>query len=280
MVRRRVSRPVRYVLLYSVLIISVVSITFPLAWIISTSLKTPGETTRIPPTWIPLKPTVQAYIQVWRVHPFGRYILNSTVVATATTLLCTILSVLAGYGFSRFRFAGEKVAYLGILSTQMFPEVLLVVPYFVMMRKANLVNSYPSLIFAYTSFALPFCIWMTRGFFDSVPREVDQAALIDGCSRLSALVYVVIPLAIPGTVATMVFSFLLSWNHFLFALCLTNTPDMFPLSVGIASFMGQYLSSWDQLMAAATIAIVPVIVVYSCLERYLVEGLTAGAIKG
>ena len=167
-----------------------------------------------------------------------------------------------------------------ILMTQMFPGILLVIPYFSLMGAAGLLNTYPALVIAYTSFSLPFCTWMLKGFFDSIPPELDEAAMIDGCSRTSAFLRVILPLSAPGLVATAIFSFLVAWNEFLFAVVLTSTPGMYLVTVGIASNIGQFRIQWNDLMAASVLATLPTIILYAFLERYLVQGLTAGAVKG
>ena len=188
--------------------------------------------------------------------------------------------MLAAYGFSRFRFRGNRPLMFLFLVTQMVPAILLLLPYFVTMRVLGLLDSYVGLVLAYSSFALPFCTWMLKGFFDSIPREIDEAAMIDGASRLQALLRVVVPLALPGMAATGLFAFLVSWNHYLFALGLATSPQMYTLPVGIALSIGEFRIAWPDLMAGAAIASVPTILVYSFLERYFVQGLTAGAVKG
>jgi ABC-type glycerol-3-phosphate transport system permease component len=167
-----------------------------------------------------------------------------------------------------------------ILLSQLFPGVLLVIPYFMMASAWGLYNTYAGLILAYVSFALPFCVWMLKGFFDSIPRELDEAALVDGCSRFRAFLRVVLPGAAPGIGATALFAFFLAWTEFLFALCLTSSQSMFPVTVGIASNIGQYRILWNELMASALLSSLPAIVVFFALERHLVAGLTSGAVKG
>jgi len=162
----------------------------------------------------------------------------------------------------------------------MFPGVLLVIPYFLLASRLELFNTYPALFIAYTSFALPFSMWMLKGFMDSIPTDLDEAAMIDGCGRLGAFLRVVLPLALPGVAATALFSFLVAWNEFLFAVALTSKPDMYLVTVGIASNIGQFRVQWNDLMASAVLASIPTIVLYVFLERYLVQGLTAGAVKG
>lgn len=253
---------------------------FPIFWMVSTSFKTDVEIVRFPPTLLPEAPTTAAYVKIWQLKGFPRFFWNSAVVSTVSTAASVLLAVLAGYGFSRFAFRGARFLLFLFLVTQMVPAVLLLLPYFVLMRELNLLNSHTGLVLAYTSFALPFCTWMLKGFFDAIPREVDEAAMIDGCSRGRALLLVIAPLALPGMAATALFSFLVAWNHYLFALGLATNPSMYTLPVGIASTIGEFRVAWNELMAGATIASAPIILLYMALERYFVEGLTAGAVKG
>lgn len=253
---------------------------FPLAWMVSTSLKPLEDTYVTPPAWWPARPTLVAYSNIWRIQSFGRYFLNSCIVAGLTTIGSLFLATLAGYGFSRFQFRGARALMAFTLTTQMFPGVLLVIPYFALSSKVGLFDTYEVLILAYTSFALPFCVWMLKGFFDSVPRELDEAALMDGASRLGAFFRVIVPLAAPGIIATSIFSFLVAWNEFLFAVALTSSPNMQLVTAGIVSNIGQFRVQWNDLMAAAVVATVPIVVLYAFCERYLVAGLTAGAVKG
>jgi len=266
--------------IYFALFVAFFVVVFPLFWIIATSLKSIPETYQWPPTLFPKSPTFEAYIGLWKIKNFSTYFKNSLIVAVASTLASVALASLAGYGFSRFNFKGKDTLLFLFLFTQMIPAILLLLPYFIVMRSLDLINTHLALILAYTSFALPFCTWMLKGFFDSIPQDIDESAMIDGCSRIQSLWHVIMPLALPGFAATALFSFLVAWNHYLFGLGLTTTPDMYTLPVGISSTMGEFRIEWNELMAGAAIASVPTIIVYSFLERYFVEGLTAGAVKG
>jgi ABC-type glycerol-3-phosphate transport system permease component len=253
---------------------------FPFAWIVITSFKDITETFLIPPSWWPQRFTLQNFITVWTIQSFGRYFLNSLIVSGVTTVLSIALASLAGYGFSRYRLPGGRAMMVAVLAAQMFPGIVLLIPYFTMASRLQMLNSYPVLILAYTSFSLPFCIWMMKGFFDGIPVELDEAATIDGCSALGAFLRVVLPLSLPGVVATAIFSFLVAWNEYLFAVVLATRENMYVVTVGIASNIGQFRIQWNELMAEAVLATVPTIILYALLERHLVRGLSAGAVKG
>jgi len=253
---------------------------FPFYWMINTSLKPQSEVFQSPPSFVSAHWTLAGYLQIWASRLIGRYFLNSAVVSVGSTLLAMALSALAAYGFSRFRMRWERPLILVLLFTQMLPGTLLIIPYFQLMAKLHLINTYLSLILAYVSFALPFSTWMLIGFFRSIPLELDEAAMVDGCGRIGAFWRVILPLSVPGLVAVAIFTFLLAWNAYVFALVLTTDPKMFPLSVGIANMLGEYQVIWNEMMAAAVLATLPVFVLYGFLERYLVQGITAGALKG
>lgn len=253
---------------------------FPFYWMVNTSLKPQGEVFQSPPSFFPAQATLAGYARVLATRAVGRYFWNSAVVSVGSTLLAMALSALAAYGFSRFRMRWERPLILVLLLTQMLPGTLLIIPYFQLMAKLGLINTYLALILAYVSFALPFSTWMLIGFFRSIPLELDEAAMVDGCGRVGAFWRVILPLSLPGLVAVAIFTFLLAWNAYVFALVLTTDPKMFPLSVGIANLMGEYQVIWNEMMAAAVLATLPVFILYGFLERYLVQGLTAGAVKG
>ena len=255
---------------------------FPMYWMLSTSLKENLDVFKLVPELVPLNPTLDNYIKlVFGANPIYRYFLNSVITSLGTVVISITLATFAGYALSRLRFRFRKSIMMGVLITQMFPLVVLLAPLYLMYVKAHLLNTYSGLMIAFTSFAIPFGIWMVKGFVDSVPVEIEEAAMVDGCSRLQAMYKVVLPLIIPGIVATGVFAFLDAWNNLLFPLILVNDISMKTLPPGmILAFGGEFKHDWGGMMAASTIVSLPVVAVFVLLQRYLVEGLTGGAVKG
>jgi multiple sugar transport system permease protein len=264
---------------YGLLILVAAYALFPFMWMLSTSLKTEAEAFRIPPTWIPIRPTVDAYIGIWVRKNFGVYFLNSTIISLATAVLSTFFGALAGYGFSRFVFKGRKSLIGFFLATQMLPGVLLVGPYFKILSKFGLYDTRTGLVIAFLTICLPFATWMMKGFIDRVPDILDQAALVDGCSRFGVFFRIILPVSAPGMVATIIFAFLLAWGDLLWVLCLTSTESMITVTLGIARTVGEFRIIWPMLMAGALLGGMPAIILYLLLQRLLVQGLTAGAVK-
>ena len=261
-------------------LVSLVLVLFPFYWMINTSLKPASEIFLSPPTFVSSNWSLDAYVTVLTERPFARYFLNSLVVTLGTTVLSVTLAAFAAYGFTRFFPRGATPFVVFLLFTKMLPETLLIIPYFQLMSSVGLLNSYWSLILAYSSFALPFSVWMLIGFFRSIPRDIDEAAKIDGASYLQTFFLVILPLARPGLVAVALFTFLIAWNSYLWALVLTTDASMHVLSVGVANMVGEYRVEWNELMAAAVIAAVPVMLLFSFLEKHLVNAITSGAVKG
>jgi multiple sugar transport system permease protein len=265
--------------IYGFLILVSIYALLPFAWMLSTSLKTEAESFRIPPTWIPIEPTLYAYIYMWIKKNFGIYFMNSTIISLGTAILSTFFGALAGYGFSRFVFKGRKFLIGFFLATQMLPGVLLVGPYFKILSKFGLYDTRTGLIIAFLTICLPFSTWMMKGFIDRVPNALDQAALVDGCSRLGVFFRVILPISAPGMVATIIFAFLLAWGDLLWVICLTSTESMVTVTLGIARTVGEFRIIWPMLMAGALMGGMPAIILYLLLQRLLVQGLTAGAVK-
>ena len=265
---------------WTVTLIALMVVVFPFYWMLNTSLKPASEIFLSPPTFASANWSLDAYATVLTQRPVGRYFLNSLIVALGTTVLSVTLAALAAYGFTRFFPGGATPFIVLLLFTKMLPETLLIIPYFRLMSDLGLLNTYGALVLAYSSFALPFSVWMLIGFFRSIPRDIDEAAMIDGATYLQAFWRVILPLARPGLVAVALFTFLIAWNSYVWALVLTTDSSMYVLSVGIANMVGEYRVQWNELMAAAVIAAVPVMILYSLLERHLVDAITAGAVKG
>jgi multiple sugar transport system permease protein len=250
----------------------------PLAWMLSASVKTELILYARPPRWI-FPPVFDSYRQVLYQVPFAHYFLNSLLVAAGTTAGAMVLGCPAAYGFSRFGFRGAGIVRFLILATRMVPRIALVVPYFLMMLRLGLLDTYTGLILAYVSFALPFTVWLMIGFFDEVPRDVEEAGLVDGCSRFRVFRDVALPLAAPGLAVAGIFAFLLSWNEFLFALILSGVRSK-TLPVVIAGFNTDVGPLYNQMSAAAALVMVPTLILTFALQRHVVRGLTLGAVKG
>jgi multiple sugar transport system permease protein len=265
---------------YFMLFLTVIFVLFPIAWMISTALKTEQEALAIPPTWIPRRVTVFGFKYMWEMKPFLTYFMNSLITTGPTAILATLFGSFAAYAVSRFQFPLRRLFITVTLCTQMLPGVLLVGPYFKVLNQVGLFNTHIGLMLGYIAVALPFCTWMLKGYFDSIPRELDEAALVDGCSKVATLFRIILPLSLPGMVATGIFSFLLAWGDLLWALCLTSSESMSTITLGIANCVGEFRIVWPALMAAALIACVPSVVFYSCLQKYIIGGMTHGSVKG
>lgn len=256
----------------------------PLAWMISTSLKTQLAALQFPPRWLPANPTLDNYRLL--LDPSGdigstfiRYLLNSLWVSTATTVVGVLVAVPAAYAFSRFRFPGNSALFYGVLLRNMFPAVIFLIPLFILMRNLHLVNSYLSLIITYLTFGLPLSIWLLKGFYDNIPVQLEQAARIDGASRFQAFIRIVMPLSAPGIVATAIYSFILAWNEYVYALTFITDDRKLTVPVGLQRFFSEYVANWPGLMAAAFIMSVPVVIMFLVLQKYFVRALTEGAVK-
>jgi multiple sugar transport system permease protein len=270
--------PMRYVVAFAAAIVALA----PVYWMITISLKSELDHFATPPPWINFGPTLEHYVDAFVTRSFGQYLITSAIVAVSSTLCALIIGTLAAYALARFSlpFGLDRKLSMWILSTRMFPAIVTAVPLFMMMRDLRLLNTKLSLIIVYTAFNLPFVVWMMRGFFVEVPRDLEEAALVDGDSRLGALFRVVLPLVAPGLAATAVFCLIISWNEFLFALVLTQTDAAMTLPVGIAGRVTQYEIKWGVMSAAAAVALVPILVFALSVQKYLVRGLSMGAVKG
>lgn len=264
------------------LALALVAALTPVYWMITISLKIEKDQFAYPPKWFSFTPTLQHYYDAFVTRSFGQYLLTSAIVAVVSTACALVIGTLAAYALTRFRlpYNLDRKLSLWILSTRMFPAIVTAVPLFLMMRDLRLLNTRAALIVVYTAFNLPFVVWMMRGFFAEVPPDLEEAALVDGDSRLGALVRVVLPLVSPGLAATAVFCLIVSWNEFLFALVLTQTDAAMTLPVGIAGRVTQYEIKWGVMSAAGAVAMIPILIFALAMQRYLVRGLSLGAVKG
>lgn len=281
--RRDPWRGVRTAARYVVLLIVLVFCLFPILWVIAMSVKLPGEYLHNPPIWIPQQPTLVHYRNVMAAK--GELALkNSVIIATSATVLTMIVGSLAAYSLARFSTGGRHFAFW-LLSQRMMPPVVLVVPFFLLLRNLGQINpalgldSHAALIVLYTVFNLPFVIWMMRSYFESVPPEIEESALVDGSTRMQAFRSITLPLAVPGLIATGSFAFIFSWMEFLFAVVFTRTKAV-TLPVAIAGFSGSQGSNWGQASALAVVAMLPVFALALLVQRHFVRGLTLGAIRG
>jgi ABC-type glycerol-3-phosphate transport system permease component len=256
----------------------------PFIWMIFTSLKTQSEVYSTPLTYLPQALHTGGYEAMLDPKAddnanFMKWFANTTLVSLLTTVLSLIISALGGYAMSRFGFRGRMSLGYIILLTQMLPGSLLIVPLYFIMRDYHLLNTHFGLVIAYTTFAVPFCTWMLKGYFDSVSQSIDEAASVDGANRWTTFIRIILPLTLPGLVVTGIFSFLTSWNEFMFAQTFLSDYSKWTLSVGIASFQGQYVVNWDYLMAGSVITTLPIVIAFWLLQKHLVSGMTAGAVK-
>ena len=250
-------------LTYAGLLIGLVYAGFPVLWMFLSSIKSNTEIFSVPP----------------KLFPKVRFFLNSYLVATVVTLLTLFVAILSGYGFSRYTFKLKKPLNLFIISTQTVPPITLLIPYFGLVVAFRMYNTYFALIFTYMVFTLPYAILMMTGYFNTLPREIDEAVTIDGGSSFFALRRVLVPISVPGIVATGVYTFLLAWNEFLFALTLTKTTDMRTVPIGIQQLMGQHAYEWNEMMAMSMLGSIPILILFLVAQRYFIAGMTAGSVK-
>lgn len=255
---------------------------FPFCWMISVSFK-PANEVYAPPTLFPKAPTLDGYrnmLSTTGAFSFTTWLKNSVIASLCTTLFSLTIATLGAYGLARFRFRGRNALAYIILTTQVIPGALIVVPLYVIMGNLNLLDNMLGLILAYTTFTVPFCTWMMKGYFDSISPTIDEAAMVDGANRFQVFTRIVMPLSLPGLAATTIFAFISGWNEYVFASILLRSYENWTLPIGIASFQGQYDTNWGTLMAGAVMITVPVVIIFWLLQKHLVAGMTAGAVKG
>lgn len=266
-------------LLYVFLSLASIIACFPLLWIILSSFKSSGEMASHPLSFLPQQWTFEYYDRVINNLHFGTNIKNSVLVSLSATLITIIISSLAAYAVVRFfPKAGKRMTKM-LITTYMFPPILLAVPYSIIMVGVGLVNSFPGLVIAYLSFSIPYAVWMLIGFFQTVPLEMEEAAKVDGAGKLRVFIQIVLPIVSPGIVATAIYTFINTWNEFLFALILINSSQKMPISVALYSLTGSEILDWGEMMAASVIVIVPSIIFFMLIQKKIAGGMTDGSVK-
>lgn len=252
----------------------------PIYWLLATSLTPRTEVFSYPPKLFPTSPTLDAFRSLMDNPALFAYLRNSIIVSVITAVLSVVVSAFMAYSFSKYRYRGRKSLMYLVLSSQMFPQALLLVTLYTVFSNYNLLNTYTALVLSFSTFTLPLCVWMLKGFFDTIPNDLIEAAKVDGASRIRTFLVVVLPLAAPGLVAAGLFAFVRGWNDFIFALTLAG-PDKQTLPPGLVNtFIGEASTAWPELMAASLVVSLPVVIGFIALQRFLVGGLTAGAVKG
>jgi multiple sugar transport system permease protein len=261
-----------------VLAFTVLMILIPIGWMFLTSLKSAQGA--FIPSYLPPEFTLEPYNRVLIENNYWRSVVNSIVISTSTTFLVLLFSVPAGYAFSRFRFPFDNAIFIGVIFSRLFPPIGIIVPYFQGIASLNLINTVPGIIIAQVYLWLPLMIYIMRNFFISIPEEIDESALVDGCTQFQAFRRVVLPLAMPGIASVGILTFLYSWREFLFSFMISSTTASKPISVAVFDFVGEVNVSWEMISAAGVVAIIPTILVVIFFQQYIVTGLTSGALKG
>lgn len=255
----------------------------PFVWMIISSLKPPAEIYSSRQTLLPVNPTADGFKSIisgsTATFNYPRWVLNSVIVSVSSSLISVLIASLGGYAMSRFRFRGRMGFGYMLLITQVLPTPLLLIPLYVIMNSLGLLNTLTGIVLVYTAFAIPYCTWTMKGYFDTIPVSIDEAALIDGCGRFRTFFSVVLPLTLPGLLSTTLFSFIQGWNEFAVANIFLKIYDKWTAPVGLTTFKGQYTTNWNAIMAGGIIITIPVVVIFWILQRHLISGMTAGGVK-
>lgn len=265
---------------YLLLTVAAVLVLVPVVWMFSTAFKPEAEIITVPPRWLPQKPTLEAFERFFNDYPFVNQLKNSLIFVVGSTVITVACACLAGYGVTRFQFKGKNAFMSFLLLTQMFPSIMLLVPYYTVLKTIGLLNTYLGIILVYVSINIAFCTWMMMGYFRSLPTDLDEAAIVDGCNRWQVFWKIILPLTLPGLASVAIYAFITGWNEYMFASILTTTDSMKTITIGIAELNGQYKVLWNDMMAASIIASLPLIILYMFMQKYFISGLTAGAVKG
>lgn len=271
----------KLVVTHAALMLASAIVLYPVLWVVKMAFS-PSQAFSMSPNPIPTQVTLDNFIYLFTMQDgiLWRQLLNSVVVSAATTLIGVVLASTAAYAFSRFRFPGRKLGMAGFLITQMFPGVVMAIPLYILLDELGLLNSLTGLILVYSTSSLPFCVWMLKGYFDTIPRDLEEAAIMDGASQWTLFTQIILPLARPAIVVTALFSFMTAWNEFILAATFLSDENMFTLPVVLQRFVGDYSTQWGYFAAGAILVSVPVMLLFFRLQKYLIGGLTAGAVKG
>ena len=252
----------------------------PLLWMLSTALKPPREVFATPPTLVPAAPTLENFVRLVQDTAFLTYFWNSVAVAGLTVLLTMAVGALGAYSLTRFAFPGSELIAKLILCTYMFAPIMIVIPVYILARRLGIVNTHTALVLSYASFCLPFSLWLLRAFFLSIPIELEEAAHVDGAGRGRAVLYIVLPLALPGLIATSIFTFTLAWNDYIFTRILIASDELKTLPVGVQDLFAAAVVDWGLVMAASMLITVPALAFFMAVQRHLVAGWGTGGLKG
>ncbi len=271
----------RTVLNYSIIALELIIFLFPVYWMIVSSFHTNATLMSFPPNFTFSKGTIDNFIRVLGELKFINYFKNSVIVATSSVIFSILIALFAGYAFSRYKFVGKSLLMTAILNIQVFPVTVIIIALFSFYSKMNLLDTYQGLIFADIVYSLPFTVWFIKAFFDTIPKSIDEAAKIDGCGRLRILFSVLMPLLKPGMISVGIYTFLYSWDDFVFALTILKTERMKTLPLGLVqSFMGEFSNDYAGMMTLSVLTSLPVVLLFLLTQKYMISGLTAGAVKG
>ena len=267
-------------LAYVVLLIGCACVLLPLSWMVITSLKSMADITLSKGLELfPSGPTLENFVNIWKEYPIATYIKNSLVTVGGSTIFGVVCAALCGYGLSRYDFKGKAFLLSFLLVTQMFPAVMKIIPYYKILVSLHLNNTRVGLLIVYASFSIPFCTWMMYGYFKSIPTGLDEAARVDGSSAFHTFYRIILPIALPGLVATVIYAFLQNWNEYMFASVLMSADEKKTIPYAISTMADAYKIQWNYLMCAAIISSVPTLAVFTVMQKYLIAGMTAGAVK-
>ena len=273
-------RLVRRTLLYAAALGLAAQAVLPLLWMLSTSLKPPREVFATPPTLVPAAPTLENFFRLVTDSLFLTYFKNSVVVSGLTVVLTMVVGAAGAYSLTRFSFPGRAALAKLILCTYMFAPIMIVIPIYILARRFGIVNTHTALVLSYSSFCLPFALWLLRAFFQSIPIELEEAAHVDGAGRVRAVVYIVAPLALPGLLATSIFTFTLAWNDYIFTRILIASDELKTLPVGVQDLFAAAVVDWGLIMAAGMLITIPALAFFMAVQRHLVAGWGSGGLKG